>query len=127
MYGFEQVDGKFILVMELLEGESLRERLSDGALPYRKVAEIGAAIARGLGAAHERGIVHRDIKPENVFLTNEGQVRVLDFGLATDHAYGISDGGNTETPTVTRRTYPGTVLGTVGYMAPEQVRGDHVD
>jgi Tol biopolymer transport system component len=115
------------LVMELLEGESLRERLSDGALPYRKAAEIGAAIARGLGAAHERGIVHRDIKPENVFLTNDGQVRVLDFGLATDHAYGISDGGNTETPTVTRRTDPGTVLGTVGYMAPEQVRGDQAD
>jgi hypothetical protein len=115
------------LVMELLEGESLRERLVDGALPYRKAAEIGAAIARGLGAAHERGIVHRDIKPENVFLTNDGQVRVLDFGLATDHAYGISDGGNTETPTVTRHTDPGTVLGTVGYMAPEQVRGDQVD
>jgi serine/threonine protein kinase len=115
------------LVMELLEGESLRERLADGALPYRKAAEIGAAIARGLGAAHERGIVHRDIKPENVFLTSDGQVRVLDFGLATDHAYGISDGGNTETPTVTRHTDPGTVLGTVGYMAPEQVRGDQVD
>ena len=115
------------LVMELLEGESLRERLVDGALPYRKAAEIGAAIARGLGAAHERGIVHRDIKPENVFLTNDGQVRVLDFGLATDHAYGISNGGNTETPTVTRHTDPGTVLGTVGYMAPEQVRGDQVD
>jgi serine/threonine protein kinase len=127
VYGLEQVDAKYVLVMELLEGESLRERLADGALPYRKVAEIGAAIARGLGAAHERGIVHRDIKPENIFLTNDGQVRVLDFGLATDHGFGVSDGGGTETPTVTRRTDPGTVLGTVGYMAPEQVRGDQVD
>ncbi len=126
VFGLEQVDGRFILVMELLEGESLRELLADGALPYRKAAEIGAGIARGLGAAHERGIVHRDVKPENVFLTNDGQIRLLDFGLATDHAPG-SDSADTKTPTVTRRTDPGTVLGTVGYMAPEQVRGEPVD
>jgi hypothetical protein len=114
------------LVMELLEGESLRERLAGGPLPYRKAAEIGAAIARGLGAAHDRGIVHRDVKPENIFLTDDGQVKVLDFGLATDSA-AARDDGDTRTPTVTRRTGPGTVLGTVGYMAPEQVRGDQVD
>jgi serine/threonine protein kinase len=127
VFGLEQVDGKFVLIMELLEGESLRERLADGPLPYRKVAEIGAGIARGLGAAHDRGIVHRDIKPENVYLTNDGQIRVLDFGLATDQGLGLGGGGDTETPTVTRRTDPGTVLGTVGYMAPEQVRGEQVD
>jgi len=115
------------LVMELLEGDSLRERLADGALPYRKAAEIGAAIARGLGAAHERGIVHRDIKPENIFLTEDGQVKVLDFGLATDHDLGIGSDGDTNTPTVTQRTGPGTVLGTVGYMAPEQVRAEQAD
>jgi hypothetical protein len=127
VFGLEQVDERYVLVMELLEGESLRERLGGGPLPYRKAAEIGAAIARALGAAHDRGIVHRDIKPENVYLTRDGQVRVLDFGLATDREYGIGVGGGTETPTVTRRTDPGAVLGTVGYMAPEQARGDQVD
>jgi len=115
------------LVMELLEGESLRERIAEGPLPYRKAAEIGAAIARGLGAAHERGIVHRDIKPENVFLTTDGQVKVLDFGLATEHELAGLGAGETNTPTVTQRTGPGAVLGTVGYMAPEQVRGEQAD
>jgi len=115
------------LVMELLEGDSLRDRLADGPLPYRKAAEIGAAIALGLGAAHERGIVHRDIKPENVFLTADGQVKVLDFGLATDHQLAGLAAGETNTPTVTQRTDPGTVLGTVGYMAPEQVRSEQAD
>ncbi len=127
VFGFESVDHKFVMAMELLEGDSLRERLEDGALSYRKVAEIGAAMARGLGAAHDRGIVHRDVKPENIFLTRDGQVKVLDFGLATDHELSGLAVGETNTPTVTQRTGPGAVLGTVGYMAPEQVRGEQTD
>jgi Tol biopolymer transport system component len=126
VFDLEQVEGRFILVMELLEGEPLRERLAEGSLPYRKAAEIGGAVARGLGAAHERGIVHRDVKPENIFLTRDGQVKILDFGLATDLDLG-DRGDETNTPTVTRRTHPGTIVGTVGYMSPEQVRGDRVD
>ena len=127
VFGFEEIEDRTILVMELLEGESLRDRLVGGPLPFRKTAEIGAAVARGLGAAHDRGIVHRDIKPENVFLTNDGQVKVLDFGLATDLSLAGDDQGVTNTPTVTQRTGPGAVLGTVGYMAPEQVRGKQAD
>jgi serine/threonine protein kinase len=113
-------------VTELLEGDTLRERLGGGPLSWRKVNEIGAAIADGLGAAHEAGIVHRDLKPANVFLTADGRVKILDFGLAGRVGVGVGDGG-TEDPTMTRHTDPGTVLGKVGYMSPEQVRGEAVD
>jgi TolB-like protein len=113
-------------VTELLEGETLRERLEGGALGWRKAAETGAAIADGLGAAHEAGIVHRDLKPSNVFLTADGRVKVLDFGLARQHAVETHEGA-THAPTLSRPTDPGTVLGTVGYMSPEQVRGEPAD
>ncbi|HEV2063127.1 MAG TPA: protein kinase [Thermoanaerobaculia bacterium] len=112
-------------VMELLEGESLRSRLSRSALPWRKVVEIGIAVGEGLSAAHARGVIHRDLKPENVFVTSEGLVKILDFGLArgcrTDWISGES-----RDPTRPFLTEPGTVLGTVGYMSPEQVRGEEV-
>jgi tetratricopeptide (TPR) repeat protein len=113
-------------VTELLEGETLRERLEGGALGWRKATEIGASIADGLAAAHQAGIVHRDLKPSNVFLTADGRVKVLDFGLAR---YEPEAGGQGETavPTMTRQTDPGTTMGTVGYMSPEQVRGETVD
>ena len=108
-------------VMELLDGETLRARLSSGALPARKAVEIAAQIARGLAAAHEKGIVHRDLKPENVFVLEDGRVKILDFGLAKVAAP-TSD--ETKSPTVAASaTEPGTVMGTVGYMSPEQVRG----
>ena len=111
------------LVTELLKGESLRARLLRGPLPWRKAAEIGGAIAAGLAAAHERGVVHRDIKPENLFLTADGHVKILDFGLAR-----LRDlRSDAETVSVGAGTDPGTVLGTAGYMSPEQVRGEDVD
>jgi tetratricopeptide (TPR) repeat protein len=113
-------------VTELLEGETLRERLEGGTLGWRRATETGAAIADGLAAAHEAGIVHRDLKPSNVFVTNDGRVKVLDFGLARHDSLEGEESG-TEAPTLTRHTDPGTVLGTVGYMSPEQVSGRTVD
>jgi tetratricopeptide (TPR) repeat protein/TolB-like protein len=113
-------------VTELLEGETLRERMEGGTLGWRRATEIGAAIADGLAAAHEAGIVHRDLKPSNVFVTNDGRVKVLDFGLARHDPLESEERG-TQAPTLTRHTDPGTVLGTVGYMSPEQVSGRAVD
>jgi dipeptidyl aminopeptidase/acylaminoacyl peptidase len=116
-------EGQIYLVMELLEGGTLRERLSRGSLPVRKGHDIAVQIARGLGAAHGKGIVHRDLKPENIFLLDDGQVKLLDFGLARQ-AMAADHAGGTQTMT---GTDPGTVMGTVGYMAPEQVRAQPVD
>jgi len=111
-------------VMELLEGETLRTRLAQGALPARKAVELAAQIADGLAAAHEKGIVHRDLKPENVFVTSEGRVKLLDFGLAREMA---ATGADSALQTEARNTAAGTILGTVRYMSPEQVRGETVD
>jgi eukaryotic-like serine/threonine-protein kinase len=111
-------------VTELLQGETLRDRLTSGPVPLRKSIDYGRQIARGLAAAHGRGIVHRDLKPENVFVTPDGHVKILDFGLARRDAPDSS--GAAEAPTVARTT-PGTILGTVGYMSPEQVRGETAD
>jgi len=107
------------MVSELLEGETLRDRLDKGAIPYRKVVDYGLQIAHGLAAAHEKGLVHRDLKPENVFITEEGRVKILDFGLAK-----LSPQMAPQNPGMTE---PGMVLGTVGYMSPEQVRGEPLD
>ena len=118
-------DGAPYLVSELLEGSTLRDQLLRGAVPVRKAVDYAIQTARGLAAAHEKGIVHRDLKPENLFLTKDGRIKILDFGLAKliqqPHA---SDPGS---PTMTEGTEPGVVLGTVGYMAPEQVRGQTAD
>ena len=115
--------GVHFAVMELLDGESLRSRLERGPLAPRKAAEIGAAIARGLAAAHEKGIVHRDVKAENVFVTKDGLVKVLDFGLAR-RAASASGGGSAPAAAATQ---PGFAVGTPATMAPEQVSGDPVD
>jgi len=121
-----QHEGKPFMVTELLAGQTLRERLEGGgSLGWRQAAEIGAAIADGLAAAHQAGIVHRDLKPSNVFLTSDGRVKVLDFGLAL--TLDVLDPGDSEAPTLTRCTAAGSVLGTVGYMSPEQVRGEPAD
>jgi serine/threonine-protein kinase len=113
-------------VTELLEGETLKRRISTAPLPPRKAIQYGQQIALGLAAAHDRGIVHRDLKPDNLFLTRDGLVKILDFGLAAP-ASPISDSGGTQAPTTPGHTAPGTVLGTAGYMSPEQVRGKAVD
>ncbi len=119
-------EGAPYIVAELLEGESLRERLDGGVLPVRKALEIAVQMAQGLTAAHDKGVIHRDLKPANVFLTRDGHVKILDFGLAKlvpprtaeEHA---------RASTVTETTGAGTVLGTMGYMSPEQVRGQALD
>ena len=118
-------NGTVFAVMELLDGETLRARLSASALPPRKAVEYALQIARGLAAAHERGIVHRDLKPENIFLTREGIIKILDFGLAMLTARPSQDVDVSQSPTM--GTQPGIVLGTPGYMSPEQVRGRPVD
>ena len=119
-------DGRLYVVTELLEGETLRERLGRGSVPVRKAIEWAAGIARGLAAAHDKHVVHRDLKPENLFLTGDGRVKILDFGLAKAPA-SEAPGGGDATATAAAITGDGVVLGTVGYMAPEQVRGLAVD
>ena len=118
-------EGAPYLVSELLEGGTLRQQLMRGPLPVRKVIDHGVQIARGLAAAHEKGITHRDLKPENLFVTKDGRVKILDFGLAKlTQCATISD---QSAPTVSAETEPGVVMGTVGYMAPEQIRGKPAD
>lgn len=118
-------DGAPYLVSELLEGTTLREQIRRGPLAPRKVIDYGVQIARGLAAAHDKGIVHRDLKPENLFVTKEGRLKILDFGLAKLAPAAVPAEHNA--PTMLSETGPGMVLGTVGYMSPEQVRGQTVD
>ncbi|HET9795575.1 MAG TPA: protein kinase [Thermoanaerobaculia bacterium] len=124
IHDFGKEGGVAYAVTELLEGETLRSRLEASSLPQRRAVDIAIPIARGLAAAHEKGIIHRDLKPENVFLTSDGRVKILDFGLAKKVAV---DAAITNAPTAPAGTEPGTVLGTVGYMSPEQVRGRELD
>jgi serine/threonine protein kinase len=116
-------DGLYYITTELLEGETLRQRLASAALPVRKTIDYGVQIARGLAAAHAKGIVHRDIKPENLFVTKDGVVKILDFGLAKYQAAKAASAPPTDVETQPMETDPGNVMGTVGYMSPEQVRG----
>lgn len=118
-------EGSPYLVSELLEGETLREVLKRGRLTVRKAIDYGVQIARGLAAAHEKGIVHRDLKPENLFVTKDGRVKILDFGLAK--LAQPQTGSDRGAPTIGGETEPGVVMGTVGYMSPEQVRGQNAD
>jgi dipeptidyl aminopeptidase/acylaminoacyl peptidase len=151
VYDIGSHDGAPYIVSELLQGETLRARLTKGASPgtdtpgsgspaaegakgsgalaVRKAVDWAVQIARGLAAAHDKGIVHRDLKPENIFVTSEGHLKILDFGLAklVEANPAMSGVGATMLPTVPPDTVPGMVLGTVGYMAPEQVRGQHAD
>ena len=132
IYSFEEIPGsspsssRHILVMELLEGETLRQALAAGKLPLRRAVDWAIQIAHGLAAAHEKGVIHRDLKPENLFVTKDGRVKILDFGLAK-LAKTNEGGSGSNLQTAARGTEPGVVLGTMGYMSPEQVRGRHAD
>lgn len=120
-------NGSVYVVTELLEGATLREQMRQQPVNWRRAVEIGAEIAEGLAAAHAKAIVHRDLKPENVFVTSDGRVKILDFGLAqTDPSLLQRDESNIPT-TRWFQTEPGTVIGTLGYMSPEQLRGEAVD
>jgi len=119
-------EGAPYVVCELLEGETLRSELAGGPLAPRPTLDYAIQIAQGLAAAHGKGIVHRDLKPENVFVTREGRIKILDFGLAK-LTHPEEGGERTDLPTTTAGTEPGVVLGTLGYMSPEQVRGKPAD
>ncbi|MGA9505469.1 MAG: serine/threonine-protein kinase, partial [Terriglobales bacterium] len=120
-----QNNGSPFLVSELLEGESLREVLERGPLSQRKTIEYGVQIAQGLAAAHEKGIVHRDLKPDNVFVTKDGRIKILDFGLAK--LAQAAGSGSDDVTLTNEHTAAGVVMGTASYMAPEQVRGEASD
>ncbi len=126
VYDIGQHDNAPYVVQELLEGETLRVELSAGRFSPRKAIDYALQITQGLAAAHEKGIVHRDLKPENLFVTKEGRVKILDFGLAKLTQVGQS-GAETNLPTGTPGTEPGVVMGTLGYMSPEQVKGRPAD
>jgi len=125
IHDFRTDEGVTYAVMELLEGESLRELISKGGLTAGKAVEYARVIADGLAAAHDKGIIHRDLKPENVFLTKDGRIKILDFGLAKLKL--PESDLTTETPTETLDTAPGSLIGTVVYMAPEQLQGRPAD
>ncbi len=120
VFDFGSADGLTYMVMELLDGHTLRTLLTSGPLPVRKAVDYAIQVARGLGAAHERGIIHRDLKPDNLFVTRDGRVKILDFGLARQQVLLSAE----DATALAGQTEPGTVLGTVGYMSPEQVRGN---
>jgi len=125
IWDFGTDEGVTYAVTELLEGKNLRQSIPTSGMPWQKVVEIGAAIADGLAAAHGKGIVHRDLKPENIFITSDGRVKILDFGLAQ-----VKEPVEEEAETATLTpagTLPGSILGTMGYMSPEQLRGEPAD
>jgi Tol biopolymer transport system component len=128
IHGFEQLDGRHLLILELIDGPTLADRLKQGPMPVDEALEINKQIAEALEAAHEKGIVHRDLKPANIKLTDDGKVKVLDFGLAKALADDRSGSKVSDSPTITAaHTRPGVVLGTAAYMSPEQARGKPVD
>src|SRR6202050_1365717 len=130
VYQMATHEGASYMVSELLDGETLRERLRRGPIPLRKATDYAVQIAHGLAAAHDKGIVHRDLKPDNLFVTKDGRVKILDFGLAKLAQPRDASGAESTIAgeaTIALGTEPGMVMGTVGYMSPEQVRGKMAD
>jgi eukaryotic-like serine/threonine-protein kinase len=127
LYGTEQSDGRLVLVMELVEGETLSDRILRGPMPVEEALPIARQIAEALEAAHETGVIHRDLKPANVKITPDDRVKVLDFGLAKVADYQPAAASVTQSPTLSMATEAGVILGTAAYMSPEQARGKAVD
>ena len=127
IYGLEHVEGSTCIVMELVEGETLEDRLKQGPLSYEETLDVARQLSDALAAAHERGIIHRDLKPANIKLTPNGTVKVLDFGLAKALSPKDSDARMSVMPTMASGSMVGTIVGTPGYMSPEQARGKEVD
>src|ERR1035438_9864181 len=123
IYELGQVNGTRYIAMELVNGETIRELLSSGPIPFRKMIAIAAQIADALAKAHEIGIVHRDLKPENLMVSGDAVIKVLDFGLAKP----VAPNNAHKSEATTSITEHGTILGTLGYMSPEQANGDEVD
>ena len=127
IHELKEAGGAKYLILELIEGDTLGERIARGAIPVKEALDIAVQIARGVGAAHEKGIVHRDLKPANVKITPEGRVKVLDFGLAKIYDVPNEQQNASLSPTFTAETEIGVILGTAAYMSPEQARGKEVD
>jgi serine/threonine protein kinase len=124
VYGLEEVGGRRFLAMELVEGQSLAERLDKGPIPVKQALGLARQIAEGLEAAHKAGVIHRDVKPGNIMIDNEGKAKVLDFGLAKALRTDVGEADSSLSPTLTQpMTQAGRILGTPVYMSPEQAEG----
>ena len=127
LHGLEETGDTQFLVMEVIEGETLAQRIARGSVPIDETLALFKEIAEGLEAAHEKGVVHRDLKPANIKVTADGKPKILDFGLAKEYGRDASDANLSESPTMARGTATGVILGTAPYMSPEQARGKEVD
>jgi len=127
IYDLQQADDTRFLVLELVEGDTLAERIARGPIPLEDALEIAKQICEALEAAHERGIIHRDLKPANVKITPEGKVKVLDFGLAKATETQLPSATLSNSPTMLSGTISGMIIGTAAYMSPAQARGREVD
>jgi serine/threonine-protein kinase len=128
IHGLEEANGTHFLVMELIEGDTLTDRIKAGAIPVEESLKLALQIAEALETAHEKGVIHRDLKPANIKVTPDGKVKVLDFGLAKAFAGDRENINLSNSPTLSdAATQQGVILGTAGYMSPEQAQGKSVD